>query len=88
MGASITSLLPGEITFHIGVVMKTSAKIKSLFPKKSSKTGLFQAHIDENILERVRVRRKLDGVSWKVLLETLFTIYLDEAEGLNKTKTR
>lgn len=57
-------------------------KISSFFPKPEPefKLQLVQAHVEQNLLHDVMKQREKDGISWRVLLESMFKAYLAQAK--------
>lgn len=55
-------------------------ELKELLKSAQNKTALFQAHIDEQLLDQVKAQRIKDGISWRKLIETLFGLYLKETK--------
>jgi hypothetical protein len=54
--------------------------IKEKEQSTKADTAMFQCWVDDGLLDRVRLKKALDRVSWRDLLESMFKLYVGEAK--------
>lgn len=61
-------------------------KFQSTVQNKTAKRKLFQCAISQDLMQRVLVQRKADKLSWRDLVESCFSLYLEISEKKDEKK--